>query len=81
MLTIAPEVANLRVSPPRHDCVSRQWIITNSFCRLLDSSQEIGVRWKLRRYGGPKKLLSDQGREFVNRLNTDLAKKFDIDHM
>ena len=33
------------------------------------------------RYGAPKKLLSDQGREFVNRLNTDLAKKFDIDHM
>ena len=32
------------------------------------------------RYGAPKKLLSDQGREFVNRLNTDLAKKFDIDH-
>ena len=35
----------------------------------------------LYRYGAPKKLLSDQGREFVNRLNTDLAKKFDIDRM
>ena len=28
----------------------------------------------LYRYGAPKKLLSDQGREFVNTINADLAK-------
>ena len=33
------------------------------------------------RYGAPTKLLSDQGREFVNKLNDDLAKKFDIKRM
>jgi transposase InsO family protein len=33
------------------------------------------------RYGAPKKLLSDQGREFVNTINADLAKKINIDRM
>ena len=30
------------------------------------------------RYGAPVKLLSDQGREFVNSLNEELAARFQI---
>ena len=33
------------------------------------------------RYGAMKKLLSDQGREFVNTINADLAKQINIDRM
>ena len=33
------------------------------------------------RYGAPKKLLSDQGREFVNHMNFALAETFGIERM
>ena len=33
------------------------------------------------RYGVPKKLLSDQGREFVNHINFALAETFGVERM
>ena len=43
--------------------------------------QNVSYLLSFYRYGAPKKLLSDQGREFVNTINADLAKKINIDRM
>lgn len=33
------------------------------------------------RYGAPQKLLSDQGKEFINEINKTLAEKFNIERI
>ena len=43
--------------------------------------QNVSYLLSFYRYGAPKKLLSDQGRKFVNIINADLAKKINIDRM
>ena len=43
--------------------------------------QNVSYLLSFYRYGAPKKLLSDQGREFVNTINADLAPKINIDRM
>ena len=45
------------------------------------SSPHIFSRMSFYRYGAPKKLLSDQGCEFVNTINADLAQKINIDRI
>ena len=54
---------------------STEYIITGTAVKTNNMLLHI---WYIFRLGAPSRLLSDQGREFVNKLNDEVCKQFSI---